>query len=322
MLRRLFFKWILTAVAPAFFPRWLRAQSLSEIDIATLREVAAVVLPTSLGRTRTDNITNDFVEWIRNYKDGAEASTGYGFTSLRSLPPNPSVHYSEQLKQLNGGSSLAALDTAAKRGIITEALRQSGLDRSINVVEAGRSIFDFENRDKYRERMIKYGENPWPGDFIEDQSAEGGIARTMAVGGQALHWGGTCNRFSIEDIRLKSIYGLAVDWPIEWDELERYYCEAERRLGVSGEPSPFPEDRRTQPYPMKPMPLTWNLIQLKAWGEKTIPRRHRESQRPGRKIHEWARVHIGHFRSRCRRVSGGEPAVWSDLAPVFPLRER
>ena len=52
---------------------------------------------------------------------------------------------------------------------------------------------------------------------------------TMAVGGLALHWGGACNRFSEEDLRLKSLYGLAADWPIEWAELERYYCEAERR---------------------------------------------------------------------------------------------
>ena len=68
---------------------------------------------------------------------------------------------------------------------------------------------------------------------------------TMAVGGLALHWGGACNRFSEEDLRLKSMYGLAADWPIEWTELERYYCEAERRLNVSGEPSPHPEDRRS-----------------------------------------------------------------------------
>jgi len=62
---------------------------------------------------------------------------------------------------------------------------------------------------------------------------------------------------------------LAADWPIEWDELERFYCEAERRLGVSGEPGPFPEDRRSQPYPMAPMTLSHNLRELKAWAEKS-----------------------------------------------------
>ena len=65
-----------------------------------------------------------------------------------------------------------------------------------------------------------------------------------------MHWGGVTNRFSEEDTRLKSMFGLAVDWPIAWTELERYYCDAERRLGVSGDPSPLPEDARSEPYPM------------------------------------------------------------------------
>src|SRR5947207_9873488 len=105
---------------------------------------------------------------------------------------------------------------------------RSGLN--ITVVEAGRSIFDVQNRGRYRERAAAYGEHPWHDDYIEDQQAGGIISMTMAVGGLALHWGGACNRFSEEDLRLKSLYGLATDWPLEWAELERYYCEAERRL--------------------------------------------------------------------------------------------
>ena len=116
---------------------------------------------------------------------------------------------------------------------------------AITIVEAGRKIFDFENRAKYRQRSLDYGENAWPGDFIDDQAGAGIISRTMAVGGSALHWGGVTNRFSAEDLTLKSRYGLAVDWPLSWEDLERHYCEAERRLGVSGEPGPLPEDRRS-----------------------------------------------------------------------------
>ena len=139
----------------------------------------------------------------------------------------------------------------------------------IAVVEAGTSIFDAQNRGQYRQRAIDYGEHPWHDDYIEDQQAAGIISMTMAVGGLALHWGGACNRFSEEDLRLKSIYGLAVDWPIEWRELERYYCEAERRLNVSGEPSPHAEDRRSEPYPQPPIPLSYNLQTLKAWAEQS-----------------------------------------------------
>jgi choline dehydrogenase-like flavoprotein len=140
---------------------------------------------------------------------------------------------------------------------------------SIIVVEAGDRLFDTEMRWQDRLRALRYGENPWPGDVIDDQAAAGIISRTMAVGGSAMHWGGVTNRFSEEDLRLKSRYGLAVDWPIEWPELETFYCEAERAIGVAGEPGPLAEDRRSEPYPMAPMPLSWNLRQLKVWAEQS-----------------------------------------------------
>jgi quinoprotein glucose dehydrogenase len=140
---------------------------------------------------------------------------------------------------------------------------------SITVVEAGDRAFDAQRRWAQRARMRDYGENPWPGDYIADQAADGVISRTMVVGGSAMHWGGVTNRFSAEDTRLSSMFGLAADWPIEWPELERYYCEAERRIGVAGEPSPLAEDARSEPYPMPGMRLSWNLRQLKEWGEKS-----------------------------------------------------
>ena len=170
------------------------------------------------------------------------------------------ARYESDVCIIGGGISAAML---------SEKLSELRPGIKINIVEAGRKLFDLENRMEYRRRSIAYGENAWPGDFIEDQAARGIISRTMAVGGSAMHWGGTCNRFSEEDLRLKSMYGLHVDWPMEWKELEKFYCEAERRLGVSGEPSPLPEDSRSEPYPMQAMELTYNLLELKKWGEQS-----------------------------------------------------
>jgi quinoprotein glucose dehydrogenase len=153
--------------------------------------------------------------------------------------------------------------------MLIERLAELKPGLSITAVEAGRSIFDRENRATYHRRALEYGEHPWHDDYIEDQQAKGMISMTMAVGGQALHWGGACNRFSVEDTRLKSMYGLADDWPIEWDELERYYVQAERRLNVAGDPSPHVEDRRSAPYPQPAMPLSYNLQVLKQWAEQS-----------------------------------------------------
>lgn len=106
-----------------------------------------------------------------------------------------------------GGGITAAL--------VAQKLAELRPSWSVTVVEAGRRLFDAENRMRYRQRSRDYGENAWPGDFVRDQAARGIISRTMAVGGSALHWGGVCNRFSEEDLRLKSMYGLATDWPLD-----------------------------------------------------------------------------------------------------------
>jgi quinoprotein glucose dehydrogenase len=166
-------------------------------------------------------------------------------------------------------SDICIIGGGISAAMLAEKLCELKPGLAITAVEAGQKIFDFENRTRYRQRSLDYGENAWPADFIDDQAGAGVISRTMAVGGSALHWGGVTNRFSEEDLTLKSRYGLAVDWPVTWADLERHYCEAERRLGVSGEPGPLPEDKRSEPYPMDPMPLSYNLAVLKTWAEKS-----------------------------------------------------
>lgn len=166
-------------------------------------------------------------------------------------------------------SDVCIIGSGISAALLAQKLSELAPGASVIIVEAGKRNFDFENRFRYRQRMLDYGEHPWPGDYIEDQAAEGIISRTMTAGGLAMHFGGISQRFSKEDVRLGSMYGLATDWPIEWEELERYYCEAERRMGVAGEPGPYPEDTPSQPYPMPPMELSWNLVQLKEWAEKS-----------------------------------------------------
>ncbi len=166
-------------------------------------------------------------------------------------------------------SDVCIIGSGISAAMLTEKLAEKRPGLAITVVEAGPAIFDVANRIAYRQRNLDYDESPWPGDVIEDQLAEGIICHTMAVGGQALRWGGACNRFSKEDLRLHSLYGLATDWPLEWEELEKAYCEAERRLFVAGEPSPYPGDARSEPYPRPPVPMSYNLQVLRTWAEQS-----------------------------------------------------
>jgi len=57
---------------------------------------------------------------------------------------------------------------------------------SIIIVEAGDRMFDAQKRWEQRRRLQEYGEGPWPGDVVADQSAQGIISRSMVVGGSAM----------------------------------------------------------------------------------------------------------------------------------------
>lgn len=140
-------------------------------------------------------------------------------------------------------------------------------DVDVVIVEAGRHSAPLDDRYERRQRYLDYGENPWTDDHVDDQSAQGIMSRSMVVGGQALHWGGTVPRFSPEDFRLRSLFGVHVDWPIDYETLDPYYQEAEERIGVAGQQGPGELDPRSAPYPMPAMPLSWTLERLREWVE-------------------------------------------------------
>jgi glucose dehydrogenase len=108
---------------------------------------------------------------------------------------------------------------------------------------------------------------PWPfpeypyemtGDDIELN--EFAIRR---VGGSSLAWGAITPRFQPNDFVMKSRYGLGNDWPVTYEELEKFYCQAERFMGVSGaQDSPW-SPPRSEPYPMGNFPMNDTDILIK-----------------------------------------------------------
>ena len=139
---------------------------------------------------------------------------------------------------------------------------------SIAVVEAGGRTASLEERSLTRARMLAYGENPYPNDHIPGQTGTGAMYRSMVVGGSGMHWGGAVPRYSPEDFRVRSLYGVGFDWPISFDDLDPYYQEAEERIGVAGEQGPPEYDPRSQPYPMPPLPLSYNLARMREWTDR------------------------------------------------------
>jgi choline dehydrogenase-like flavoprotein len=71
------------------------------------------------------------------------------------------------------------------------------------------------------------------------------------VGGSTWAWRGNCPRNAPNDFRLFERYKRGVDWPISYDELEPFYCDAEDALGVAGDHDEWNSvTRRSRPFPM------------------------------------------------------------------------
>ena len=69
-----------------------------------------------------------------------------------------------------------------------------------------------------------------------------------SFGGTSNLWYGNTPRFLPEDFAIESRFGVGFDWPIGYEDLEPYYCDAEDLMTISGpsEHTPFP---RSRPYP-------------------------------------------------------------------------
>src|SRR5262245_56371684 len=101
---------------------WAQTVAFPGIREDTLNELPATVLPSSLGRAKTDAIAAQFTQWVREYRAGAAMSPGYGAPRLRYKGPSPAPKYQEQLAQLASGA-LATADMAVRRRQLAEYLK-------------------------------------------------------------------------------------------------------------------------------------------------------------------------------------------------------
>ena len=80
---------------------------------------------------------------------------------------------------------------------------------------------------------------------------------TRGVGGSTWHWAGSVLRYRPSDFRMKSRFGVGVDWPISYEELAPFYDDAERVLGVAGSNTESWGAARASDYPMRAIPPSY-----------------------------------------------------------------
>jgi choline dehydrogenase-like flavoprotein len=95
-----------------------------------------------------------------------------------------------------------------------------------------------------------------PGDYpIDDSDSDITALMWNGVGGGSVVYAAHWQRNLPSDFRVRSLDGVADDWPLTYEELEPYYVRVEKDWGVSG----YPNDTAFPPGegpPMPPVPLS------------------------------------------------------------------
>jgi len=88
---------------------------------------------------------------------------------------------------------------------------------------------------------------------INDDASPIKIANFNAVGGSTILYAGHFPRMKPSDFRVRSLDGVADDWPIDYETLEPFFAENDRMMGVAGlagDPAYPPKE-----VPLPPVPL-------------------------------------------------------------------
>ncbi len=97
---------------------------------------------------------------------------------------------------------------------------------------------------------------------------------TRVLGGTTMHWEAKTPRMIPEDFEMASRFGHGLDWPIGYRDLEPFYRQAEREIGVSADAGDQAYLGITFPpgyeYPMRGLPLSY-LDTMVAGGVDGMP---------------------------------------------------
>jgi glucose dehydrogenase len=154
--------------------------------------------------------------------------------------------------------------------------------RRVTLIERGAYVPWEEQIENASDEGPPIYEGDAPTAVHNDENAADGVdwrwEYVYAVGGTCNHWVGVSPRFLPEDFEMRSRYGVFVDWPLTYEELEPDYARAEGLLGVTGGPSPLwpgarpplaphpasPQDRLLEPH-MRPFVRLWQARPSRAF---------------------------------------------------------
>ena len=130
-----------------------------------------------------------------------------------------------------GASGATAAWNLAETKMRIVCLEQGGWPDPSSYPSTGR---DWETRTQ-SDFSINPNRRQQPGDYpVNDADSPIKIANFNGVGGGTVLYAGHYPRFHPSDFKVRSLDGVADDWPIDYSTLEPFYAENDRVTGVSG----------------------------------------------------------------------------------------
>lgn len=160
-------------------------------------------------------------------------------------------------------------------------------------------------------------------DYDYDEVARFDWIRGHHVGGRSIMWGRHCYRWSNIDFESNVKEGIAVDWPIRYEDIAPWYDYAERFVGVSGQKEGLKQVPDGQFLPAFPLNCAEQFMR-----EKVIAKYPDRILTPGRvaNLTEYdPAIHLGsrgkcQARNRCWRGCA-YGAYYSSLSASLPVAE-
>ena len=95
---------------------------------------------------------------------------------------------------------------------------------------------------------------------INEDNSPISVANFNAVGGGTILYAAHFPRFHPSDFRVRSLDGVADDWPISYANLEPFYAENDHNIGVAGLPGDTAYPEHSPPLPPVPLGLSGEKI--------------------------------------------------------------
>jgi choline dehydrogenase-like flavoprotein len=152
-----------------------------------------------------------------------------------------------------GATGAAAAWSLSQTGLSVLCLEQGDRVEATNYPSTRRNWEVLGQKEYHGSPNVRQLEADYP---INDKDSPIAIANFNSVGGGTILYSGHFPRFHPSDFRVRTLDGVADDWPVSYAQLEPFFSENDRMMGVSGlagDPAYPPIEGLLPPVPLGKM---------------------------------------------------------------------